>query len=261
MIGANSGNENNKKLPLIPIVIGAAAIIVIVAGILVGVHFHKVKQEKAAAEEKARQEELAREEEAKKEEEEKKAAEEAAAAESAEAKEGLSFGEIAQGAMDSVDNKKCMDQHIELAEQLGTGHEKGQVIADFTFYDADGGDHHIIDFVGKPVYYNFFTSWCPYCSYEVPDMQKISEEYAAQGVKVVMIDVAETSAETDPYVQENNVDFPIYYVDDWVIAGWEMRGVPVSIVVDKYGVVQGFNEGMVDYNWMKKAVDKAVSQE
>ena len=70
----------------------------------------------------------------------------------------------------------------------------------------------------------------------------------------------ETSAETDEYAKENNIDFPIYFMDDWTIGDWEMVGVPVSIVVDKYGIVRGVNVGLSDYNWMKTAVEKAVSQ-
>ena len=168
---------------------------------------------------------------------------------------------LAKRSMEGVDlDKVVMDQHVAKAKEVGTGFDPGKVIADFTFFDADGGDHHITEFVGKTVYYNFFTSWCPYCVYEIPDMKKVMEENG-DDVVLVMVDVQETPTEVDPFVEENEIDVPVYYIQDWVIADKELPGVPVSIIVDKYGVVHGYKEGMSDYDWMSSTIGEAKAVE
>lgn len=247
-----------KKVPIVPIIIGAGVLMLVGVGVLIGVGVSKAKAAKTAIEDTV-DEEIS---EALGEE----TAEETEDLDADEPTEGAPTGEtksLAQRTMEASDEKKnedCMDQHVAYAKELGTGTDEGKVLSDFTFLDADGKDHHITEFIGKPVYYNFFTSWCPYCGYEIPDMQKIAEEYKAQGIEVVMIDIQETSAETDPYAKENNINFPIYFMEDWTIGDWELVGVPVSIVVDKYGIIRGVKVGMSDYDWMKSTVEKAVFQ-
>ncbi len=182
-----------------------------------------------------------------------------------EASESVEFDasamSLAERSMEGVDlEQNVMDQHVEKAKELGTGFDPGKVIADFTFFDADGKDHHITEFVGKTVYYNFFTSWCPYCVYEIPDMNKVIEENG-DDVVLIMVDIQETSAEVDPFVEENGIKVPVYYVEDWIVGGKELPGVPVSVIVDKYGVVHGYKEGMSDYDWMSSTVKEALAVE
>ncbi len=148
-----------------------------------------------------------------------------------------------------------------LAISLGTGFEEGQVLEDFAFKDANGKEMHVSDLLGKPVYINFFTTWCPYCTDEIPDMQKVKNDYGPDEVSVIMIDVMETTAETDAYTAEQGIDFPVYFLDDWFAGSHELVGVPISFVIDRYGVITGVNEGLSNYKWMSQAMQKAVESE
>ena len=146
----------------------------------------------------------------------------------------------------------------ELIAKCGTGYEVGQVVPDFTFQDQYGNNVCITDFLGKSVYINFFTTWCPYCYYEMPDLASAAKDFSSSEVSVILIDLDEGPELAFEYADEYGINFPIYFRDDWTVKGMEIDAVPLSIVIDKYGMVVGNNRGMSEYSWMHDALADAV---
>ena len=147
----------------------------------------------------------------------------------------------------------------ELGSRYGYGYEVGEMISDFTFSDEDGNLYSISDFQGKAVYINFFTTWCTYCFYELPDMMDVSDEFAGDAV-VIMIDLGEGPELGMQYAEDYDVDLPIYYVDGWELdGGLSIEAVPLSIVIDRYGMVHGNHLGMAEYDWMHDTMEEAVN--
>ena len=138
-----------------------------------------------------------------------------------------------------------------------TGYEEGNLIPDFTFYDEDGKYHSISEFRGQAVYINFFTTWCTYCFYELPDMEDVNDKYSDDAV-FIMIDLQEGPELGTQYAEDYDVTIPIYYVDSWKIEGLEINAVPLSIVIDANGVVYGNCLGQASYDWMDDTVNDAI---
>ena len=62
---------------------------------------------------------------------------------------------------------------------------------DFTLQDQYGVTHTLSDYEGKVVFLNFWATWYPPCRAEMPDIQKLYEEYAAQtDAEVVILGIA-----------------------------------------------------------------------
>lgn len=167
--------------------------------------------------------------------------------------------EAESSVVDDTSWEACINKREELVGQLGQGFIDGTVIEDFAFYDEYGNIYHISDFAGKMVYINFFTTWCPYCYYEIPDMQRVHDEYRDEDGMVIMIDLQETVEEAQAYATEYGITMPIYYLDDWQAGSLSIEGVPLSIVIDRYGVIHDVHEGMSDYAWMSTAMNKAYN--
>jgi len=140
---------------------------------------------------------------------------------------------------------------------LQVGYEVGEQVPDFEFYDADGNLHSISEFRGKAVYINFFTTWCTYCFYELPDMEEVYDIYSDDAV-FIMIDLDEGPELGQQYAKDYDVSIPIYYVDDWKIAGLSIDAVPLSIVINGEGVVYGNQLGQASYDWMEDSVKDAI---
>ena len=141
---------------------------------------------------------------------------------------------------------------------LSVGYEVGEQVPDFEFYDEDGKYHSISEFRGKPVYINFFTTWCTYCFYELPDMEEIYDKNDGD-VVFIMIDLDEGPELGVQYAEDYDVTIPIYYVDGWEIEGLELEAVPLSIVIDGNGVVCGNQLGQASYSWMENTVNDAIA--
>ncbi len=60
---------------------------------------------------------------------------------------------------------------------------------ELTFDDADGRPQPMAQWKGGPLVVNFWATWCPPCVEEMPDLQRIRDEYRARGVEVVGIGI------------------------------------------------------------------------
>src|SRR5580700_10783872 len=61
----------------------------------------------------------------------------------------------------------------------------------FSLKSADGKVVSNATLRGKPVYLNFFATWCGPCRVETPSIVGLSKKYAARGLRVVGVDVGE----------------------------------------------------------------------
>jgi thiol-disulfide isomerase/thioredoxin len=58
-----------------------------------------------------------------------------------------------------------------------------------TFDDADGRPQPIAQWQGRPLVVNFWATWCPPCVEEMPDLQRIRDEYRGRGVEIIGVGI------------------------------------------------------------------------
>jgi len=99
---------------------------------------------------------------------------------------------------------------------------------------------------GKVVLINFWTTWCPGCRHEMPELIKLQQEFESKGFTVVAIAVnneGEESVKTYVQTEQFNVDgtsmpinFPVLLGHDELARklGFE-GGLPASILVTRDG--------------------------
>ncbi len=58
-----------------------------------------------------------------------------------------------------------------------------------TLDDADGQPQPLAQWKGHPLVVNFWATWCPPCVEEMPDLQRIRDEYRARGVEVIGVGI------------------------------------------------------------------------
>ena len=148
----------------------------------------------------------------------------------------------------------------EMIALYGLGYEEGMIIPDCTISDENGNEYSLWSFLGNgPLYVNLFTTWCPYCYYEIPDMQSIQDIYGEGSV--IMIDVMESKREVDQYVSDYGITMPIYYLNSIYFGDFYIEAIPVSFVLDNNGRITAVSVGMADYEWMLSGMQKAESGE
>ena len=114
---------------------------------------------------------------------------------------------------------------------------------------------------GKPLVINMWATWCPHCTVEMNDYQKLYDEYGDR-IEFVMLNVVNNPGEAiagRDYVKEQGFTFPVYYdTDGEVRNALTVTGIPVSAIVSADGNVVLNRPGEINYNAMKATIGKIV---
>ncbi|MBI2063284.1 MAG: TlpA family protein disulfide reductase [Candidatus Yanofskybacteria bacterium] len=71
--------------------------------------------------------------------------------------------------------------------ELTTGTKIGNLAPDFELTDYNGKTVRLSDFRGqKPVFVNFWASWCPFCVEELPLMARVQKQSGGQYVTLAI---------------------------------------------------------------------------
>lgn len=135
--------------------------------------------------------------------------------------------------------------------------ELNQVAPDFAVYDLQGRVVQLSDFRGeKPVFINFWATWCPPCEREMPDMQRL---YAERGdeFELLAVNFLEHRPQVTPWVEEKGLEFPILLdVTGDVSSRYGVWSYPTSVFIDKDGIVRGRFVGELSYGIMEDFIDR-----
>lgn len=93
---------------------------------------------------------------------------------------------------------------------------------------------------GRVVLVNVWATWCAPCRVEMPALQQLATQYAAEGVIVLGLSVDRGPASAvDAFLAERGISYPVAIVDDGTVAAFGgVRGYPTSLLLDRRGVVR-----------------------
>src|SRR5207249_2543115 len=78
----------------------------------------------------------------------------------------------------------------------------GSPAPDFDLNDAQTGKAiRLSTFRGRPVWINFWATWCDACKAEMPQVQRMYSQYKAQGLAILGIDVQESAGAVNAYTR------------------------------------------------------------
>ena len=97
---------------------------------------------------------------------------------------------------------------------------------------------------GKVVVVNFWGSWCAPCRSEAPTLADLAERYRSKGVQFVGVDIRDSPASAEAFVQNFGISYPSLNdpADEIALA---FRGtvppaaIPSTLVIDPSGHIAG----------------------
>ncbi|MGG0719675.1 redoxin domain-containing protein [Robertmurraya massiliosenegalensis] len=117
------------------------------------------------------------------------------------------------------------------------GPKIGATAPDFTLSTLDGKDIQLSNLKGKKIMLNFWTTWCPPCKAEMPDMQKFFTE-AGDEIEILAVNI-DTSYDVAGFVEDFNITFPVLLDKDGkVMKEYRILTIPTTYFIDKNGVIQ-----------------------
>ena len=123
-----------------------------------------------------------------------------------------------------------------LALATGAG-AAGKAAPDFTLPDIlQGKNYSLSQFKGKVVMVNFFTFFCMPCREEMPDLNKLYNEYKGKGYQVLGIGLSSDPTQLRFLVKQIGLDYPVLAGNDQVSKDYgNVEIVPTTFIIDKQG--------------------------
>ncbi len=124
-------------------------------------------------------------------------------------------------------------------------------VPDIAFVDANGGEHHLKDFVGRGMVINLWATWCVPCVEELPSLAALSKTLAPDDIAVLPLssDRGGANAVTTFYQEHDITGLPVLLDPKGAAAhAWHARGIPTSVIVDKQGRERARLEGAADWS-------------
>ncbi len=117
---------------------------------------------------------------------------------------------------------------------------RGQVAPDFSLETLTGETLRLSDFRGRPVLLNFWSSRCPPCRTEMPELRQVQE---ALGDRVVILAVnllyqEDRLEDVYAFVREQGLKFPVLLDRDGrVVTDYRVVSLPTSFFIDAEGKI------------------------
>lgn len=132
-----------------------------------------------------------------------------------------------------------------------TTEKKAEIAIDLSavkFRDGKGNIVSLSDLKGKVVFLNFWATWCPPCLAEMPSVNKLYQQFAAdKNVVFIMVDADSNFAKAQAYMDKKKYKLPVYTVASDIPEVIFKGTLPTTLVFDKQGRVSFHEEGMANY--------------
>ena len=118
------------------------------------------------------------------------------------------------------------------------------------------------DFRGKWVLLTFLATWCLPCQKEAPVLNKLSQDYSAR-LAVLALDVDDKRENLERFIATNTVSYRVLIAgktDDEVGKSYNVRGLPVNVIVSPDGKVRYVQEGFSSASPLEDYVRKLSSR-
>ncbi len=121
---------------------------------------------------------------------------------------------------------------------------EGQVAPDFVLRSATGENLRLSEYRGDVVLINFWATWCGPCRQEMPLLDDLYGRYQRVGFNLLGINIDEDSRRAMQMVQELGVNFPVLFDENKEVSKlYEVEAMPVTILVDREGIVRHVHHG------------------
>jgi thiol-disulfide isomerase/thioredoxin len=115
---------------------------------------------------------------------------------------------------------------------------------------------------GKVVLIDFWAQWCEPCKKELPQLEKLSREYAGKGVVVLTVNIDKQRDNAERMAKQLGLTVDVLLDPAGsVAASYDLPKMPTSFVVDKKGIVRYVNEGFdgpKDVDRFKQQLDELI---
>ena len=132
----------------------------------------------------------------------------------------------------------------------------GKPAPDLELALIDGTKVRLSDLKGKPVWINFWATWCPPCRAENPDIEEVYNEHKdADGLMILAPAIGEGRDTVAGYMERTDLHYPVGTdPTTQIAANYRVLGIPTHVFVDREGIIRDMRVGAMSKKTMEKKV-------
>ena len=143
--------------------------------------------------------------------------------------------------------------------QAPEGISEGNRARSFSLATLDGTQVSLKDYRGQVVLINFWATWCPPCRAEIPSLEMAYRARQDDGLVVLGISVEESRETVQPFVGDFGMTYPVLLDEAGrVYQMYRVLGLPMSIVLDRDGVIQARHVGYLSAEQLDRYLVKVL---
>jgi len=122
--------------------------------------------------------------------------------------------------------------------------EVGKLAPNFELNTPDGQSVALSQLKGTPVLVNFWATWCGPCTYEMPFLQQVYEDWPEEELVLLAINIQEGSSNVSQFMQSQGFSFPVLLDSRAAVAQqYSVMGIPSTFFIDSDGIIQEIKVG------------------
>ncbi|HKV84260.1 MAG TPA: TlpA disulfide reductase family protein [Ktedonobacterales bacterium] len=139
----------------------------------------------------------------------------------------------------------------------------GHLAPDFTFTLWNGASPqqqvHLNALRGSPIVVNFWATWCDPCRAEAPILASAFKSYSARGVQFLGVAFQSSPADARAFMAQYNIAYPCGPAPDALASEYGLTGLPVTLVINRSGVVTQKFMGQLQTAPLDHAIEAALA--
>lgn len=133
-----------------------------------------------------------------------------------------------------------------------------QKAPDFGFTYLNGTAGNLKELQGKPVFLNFWATWCPPCVGEMPHFETLYPKYKDR-INFIAVSVDDEQADAKAFVAQRKFTFPAAHADaQKIIQKYNIQGIPASYLLDAEGNIIATSIGAMDEKTLERFLQQAL---
>ena len=143
-------------------------------------------------------------------------------------------------------------------ENLTIGPNQGMKAPAFTLTSLDGKEVSLASLKDRPVFLNFWATWCGPCVAEMPDIETLQKKHGDK-ITIIGIDLRESTQTVSQFVSAR--DYSWTFVIDTsgsVAQKYLVEAIPTSIFINSKGVITARKVGLMQLSAMETLAMAAI---
>jgi cytochrome c biogenesis protein CcmG/thiol:disulfide interchange protein DsbE len=135
----------------------------------------------------------------------------------------------------------------------------GETAPAFSLPKAAGrGNITLASLKGKPVYLNFFATWCVPCNEEAPSVVELYKKYHGRGLVTLGVNELENRKKALEFAKKFSLPFDVVVDDGPMGKNYGVLGMPVHVFIDRLGKISTYRLGQMNPGEIESAIKKIL---